>query len=83
MKKPYIIPDFEIEHYALDTSIASNCATIVKNGPEIGERVACDGFEDIFDDEPVFYARSAHNVSFYEDVCSCYYSSSGQGYWMS
>lgn len=83
MKKTYVAPTCEVEYYELNTSIASNCDTIVSNGPEIGDYKACKEFEGIFGDEPVFRARSVSNVSFYEDVCSCYYSSSGNGYWTS
>lgn len=85
MKKPYMIPDFEIERYELNTSIASGCGTIVKNGPEINEHTACEGFEDIFGEEDPF-ARGARSggASFYDDgSCRCYYSSGGEGYWTS
>lgn len=83
MKKTYAAPTFEVEYYTLDTSIAQNCGTIVSNGPKIGKYTACKEFEDTFE-EPDFGARSVqYNVSFYEDVCSCYYSSSGNNYWTS
>lgn len=86
MKKPYIIPDFEVEHYELNTSIASGCGTPVSNGPAINDHPACDGF-DIFGEEDPFArigARSINGASFYDDgSCRCYYSSGGEGYWTS
>ncbi|MGN1167063.1 MAG: hypothetical protein ACI4S2_11625 [Lachnospiraceae bacterium] len=82
MKKPYEAPKVEIERYSLDASIASNCAVVVHNGPEIGDHQQCEDYEDPF--AMSYSARSAtYNVWFYEDTCDCYYSAADGGYWMS
>lgn len=83
MKKMYIAPTIEVEYYTLDTSIASGCSEIVNMGPEINDHKACDGFENMFDEDPFPAARSG-GASFYDDgSCRCYYSSGGEGYWTS
>ncbi|HIR64882.1 MAG TPA: hypothetical protein IAB92_06735, partial [Candidatus Faecousia faecigallinarum] len=48
MKKPYQSPTLLVECYALDESIASNCAWVIKFGPadEAGGKDACDGYVD-------------------------------------
>ena len=35
MKKTYETPKAEVERYQLDASIASNCETVVHNGPQM------------------------------------------------
>ena len=72
MKKTYETPKAEVERYQLDASIASNCETVVHNGPQMN-----DPFETYS------AARSVHNVQFYsEDTCDCY-TTAGGGYWTS
>lgn len=83
MKKVYNTPAVEVELYQLDASIALNCATKVTLGPAYDGYTAC---EDFYDDSGVWAARSASmGTSFYEEgtVCTCYYSSSGKGYFTS
>ena len=87
MKKTYRKPELEVEQYTLDMSIASNCATVVSNGPAVDHHQQCDDYDDPFEgtDEFAFF-RGPYNVSFYNDtatVCDCYYTSSGHGYWTS
>lgn len=82
MKKVYKAPTFEIETYALDASIASNCGTKVSLGPEYGSHAACEEYDFGM---AMYGARSSGNP-FYDDtpkMCSCYYSSSNQGYFTS
>lgn len=85
MKKAYSKPLVDVETYSLSAAIASNCSIVVHNGPALGDRQQCDDYEDPFavDSENTFSPMAEHNVSFYEDNCDCYYSSGGQGYWMS
>ena len=79
MKKVYEAPSLEIELYELDTSIASNCSTVVTMGPEgPGAEKVC---QDYYDETGELYPDSAtlslrHNVDFWNN-CDCYYSASG------
>lgn len=86
MKKAYKKPTLEIESYVLDSNIASNCAVVVTNGPEMGDHAQCTDYVDPFATASAsVYSRSAtYNVWFYEDTnCDCYYSAADGGYWMS
>lgn len=81
MKKVYEAPSLEIELYELDTSIASNCSTVVDMGPEgPGAEKVC---KDYYDKAEEPYPDSAswslrHNVDFWTEAnCDCYYSASG------
>ena len=84
MKKPYVSQTLEAEHYQLDMSIASNCATVVSNGPAIDGHPLCADFP-VIPDPDFDFMMNAHNVNFYNDtpVCDCYYSAGGEGYWTS
>lgn len=81
MKKEYEAPSLEFETYELDASIASNCAIVVKMGPEAPDamEVCDDYYEETGEDKPA--ARSIpHNVQFWsEKTCDCYYSAGGKG----
>lgn len=82
MKKKYIAPELEIEIYALDKAVASNCNIVVSNGPEMGNHPLC---EDYAAQDPFggISTIALYNVQFYTDTnCDCYYST-GEGYWMS
>lgn len=80
MKKVYVAPSIEIEHYSLDTSIASNCITVVTNGPAVGDYQQCDDYVDPY---ALMTARGPYNVNFYEDSnCDCY-TSGGGSHWTS
>lgn len=81
MKKVYEAPSLEIELYELDTSIASNCATVVDMGPDGPGAVAvCQDYYDKTGErypEPTPWSLQ-HNVDFWtEKSCDCYYSASG------
>ena len=81
MKKTYETPKAEVERYQLDASIASNCETVVHNGPQMNGYSQCSDYIDPF--ETYSAARSVHNVQFYsEDTCDCY-TTAGGGYWTS
>ena len=68
MKKTYETPKAEVERYQLDASIASNCETVVHNGPQMNGYSQCSDYIDPF--ETYSAARSVHNVQFYsEDTC--------------
>ena len=41
MKKTYETPKAEVERYQLDASIASNCETVVHNGPQMNGYSQC------------------------------------------
>lgn len=82
MKKRYVAPKLEVEIYEINTAVAS-CADKVTVGPQIGTHDACDGWEDIFEDEPIA-TQAAELTSFYNDgTCDCYYSAGNQGYFTS
>lgn len=84
MKKAYEAPSLEYEAYELNTSIASNCAEVVSNGPAVGNHQQCDDYEDPFAMSVQSDEGGPYNVQFYEDTnCDCYYSSSDYGYWTS
>lgn len=87
MKKKYVAPDLEVEHYELNTSIAANCTEKPTMGPGVeGIIIACDGQPTIPGD-PDFEMFSARQSSFYETgsayPCECTYSSGGEGYFAS
>ena len=76
MKKTYETPKAEVERYQLDASIASNCETVVHNGPQMNGYSQCRDYIDPF--ETYSAARSVHNVQFYsEDTCDCYTTAGG------
>lgn len=80
MKKTYETPKAEVERYQLDASIASNCETVVHNGPQRTD-TAVQRYHRPF--ETYSAPRSVHNVQFYsEDTCDCY-TTAGGGYWTS
>lgn len=89
MKKYYEKPEAEVERYTLDMSIASNCTTVVSNGPAVAHHAQCEDYEDPFGEPEFFSVRSTrkpYNVNFYDDttaVCDCYYSATDNGYWTS
>lgn len=83
MKRAYIAPDIQVERYELNTSIAAQCKTDVTMGPEVGSHTACKEFEDIWGGEFAINTFVLEG-SFYDDgTCTCYYSSSGEGYFAS
>ena len=49
MKKTYETPKAEVERYQLDASIASNCETVVHNGPQMNGYSQCSDYIDPFD----------------------------------
>lgn len=81
MKKIYEAPALEIETYQLDASIASNCGTVVKMGPEgPGAVEVCQDYYDKagepYPDNSTWSLR--HNIDFWTELtCDCYYSASG------
>lgn len=82
MEKKYVAPKMEIEMYELNTAIASNCAVVVNNGPEMGSHQQCADYKDPFG--VMTLNEGTYNVQFYEDTnCDCYYSASDTGYWTS
>lgn len=85
MKKVYEAPMLEIEEYHLDMSIASNCATVVHNGPAMGNHQQCDDYENPFiDDDEIATQSMPHNVTFYQDTgCDCYTTGGNGSYWTS
>lgn len=93
-KKKYITPVIEFEEYSLDMSIASNCAAVVNNGPEMlgysvcASYAALDPFgSSVSSNDPIdgrtVNTNGNKNVSFYEENCDCYTTGSNQGYWTS
>ena len=66
MKKTYETPKAEVERYQLDASIASNCETVVHNGPQMNGYSQCSDYIDPF--ETYSAARSVHNVQFYSRI---------------
>lgn len=89
MKKSYTKPMVEIEVYELSASIAANCGTIVKLGPEAPNKEVCSEFDDAFEVlaiTPGIGIMSTGGTPFYADGaanCDCYYSSGGEGYFTS
>ena len=77
MKKIYEKPMLEVEHYELDTSIASNCGYVVTSGPAHPDHDPCEDYYDLIG-MPMPYNTNAvkYNIDFYDD-CDCYYSASG------
>ena len=66
MKKTYETPKAEVERYQLDASIASNCETVVHNGPQMNGYSQCSDYIDPF--ETYSAARSVHNVQFIRKI---------------
>lgn len=84
MKRVYVTPDFEVERYEMNASIAANCSNIQTQGPDVGSHDPCEGWP-IIPDEPDFEMMTlGEGKSFYSDgTCNCYYSSGGEGYFTS
>ena len=85
MKKAYQCPSLQVECYALDESIASNCGTKVNMGPGGMKHDPCSDWGGIFSIMPDVGLNS-NGKSFYEDGdanCTCYYSSGDNGYFTS
>ena len=83
MKRPYIKPDMEIECYALDANIASNCAIVVNSGPQIGGHTGCQEYYDYIGIPMPSTLKMQHNINFYEDTnCDCY-TTAGNGFFTS
>lgn len=83
MKKKYITPKLDAEIYQLSESIASNCDSVVKPGPEMGSHSECEGYVDPFEVQLARAAAPKYNVQFYEDTnCDCY-TTSDKGAWTS
>ena len=87
MKKAYSAPQLELEIYNLSASIASNCAVVVNNGPEMAGtneyHSACGDFSDPFPSTSSYSLRPS-NVTFYEDTnCDCYTTGGSGSYWTS
>lgn len=78
MKKVYEAPLCEVEYYSLDTSIASNCNTVVKIGTD------CEGYVDPFTMTQSTKVAPPYNVLIGSDdeACDCYTTGNGQ-YWQS
>ncbi len=80
MKRVYEKPVAEIEMYELSSNIASNCALVVKMGPEgPGAIEVCDDYYDKTGESRAANRISMfslpHNVQFWsEKTCDCYYS---------
>lgn len=74
-KKAYCAPEAIVEVYVLDASIASNCTTVVTEGPvQPGtEYEVCDDYyEAIGVQKPQFsMMRAPANINFHEK-CDCY-----------
>lgn len=62
MKKTYETPKAEVERYQLDASIASNCETVVHNGPQMNGYSQCSDYIDPFE--------TGHTVL--QEVCTMY-----------
>lgn len=88
MKRSYVAPTLEVELYQLDQAIASNCGTVVHNGPSVPELgiSQCEDFVDPFSVVPggMNVMSLPHNVQFYENTnCDCYTTGGDYGYWQS
>lgn len=82
MKKVYVAPALEVEFYELDASIASNCALVVKMGPEgPGAIEVCeDYYQKTGEERGISTTSLPYNVQFWsEESCDCYYSAGGKG----
>lgn len=80
--KKYISPTIEIEKYEMSSSIASNCAVVVTNGPIIGNHITvCSDYNEF--ESISLFSKKPHNVEFYEDTCDCYTTGGDTGYWTS
>lgn len=79
MKKVYQKPCMEMELYALDASIASNCRTVINSGPEHNGQDMCSDYRDLMGINSYNLYSNPHNVNFYEDPnCDCYTTSTGE-----
>lgn len=81
MKKNYVKPMLVLEHYELDTSIASGCQRVISLGPEPGDYngtsyPVCKEYEIIEFSNFKAAESPASNVSFF-DSCSCYLTAGG------
>ena len=84
MKKAYQKPCMEMELYALDASIASNCGIVVSNGPAMGSHTQCSDYNEPFGQAGIQLYGGPYNVQFYEDTnCDCYTTGGDYGYWTS
>lgn len=79
-------PDIQVEHYRLDTSIASNCNIVINMGPQDDNHTECSDWKNARTVTPSALAKRAprpHNITFYSDeTCDCYYTANS-GYWAS
>lgn len=81
MKKLYEKPMIEIETYVLSASIAANCVTSVNLGPVAPGYDQCSDYDGAFDVLSSGKAKTAQEVPFYNnEICDCYYSSTGGNY---
>ena len=81
MKKIYEKPMIEIETYVLSASIAANCVDSVTLGPEAPGYTPCRDYDGSFDVFSSGKAKTAVEVPFYNnEICDCYYSSTGGNY---
>lgn len=73
MKKYYEAPDFCVERFELNETIALGCSTVVSLGPGDATHVVCSEYGEI----PEFRAFSERmeRSNFYEGGCDCYLSS--------
>lgn len=87
MKRTYVTPDFEVEQYQLNASIAANCQNTITMGPGNEYHQTCDkDFPPLPpDDFSIFAMPGMPQMSFYDDdgSCECTYSSGGEGYFTS
>lgn len=87
MRKAYTRPFIEFETYSLSDSIAANCGTAVSAGPEDYQGNVCSEFRDSFGEFRSDFAVFSAATPFYDgvigDVCDCYTTSGGQGYFTS
>lgn len=95
MKKEYKAPQIYFEEYKLNTSITSNCKTVVTNGPAHGTQPECEDYRKIIGDDVDFpdnggiSTYAIYNVAFWPDdeggtsSCDCYTSAGDRGFWMS
>lgn len=84
MKKKYEAPTLETEIFELDAKIASNCDTVVNNGPKIGDQGPCQEFISPYSLRRSAETEPVYNVNFYDDVvCDCYTTGGNGQYWTS
>lgn len=84
VKRKYTKPIANTELYSLNTSIASNCAIVVSNGPAVPDKYEqCSDYVDPFSTFGMRSRSRIYNVAFYEETCDCYTTGSDTGYWTS